>query len=266
MTFKKMFSGIQLTMIFSLIFHFLLATLLFFMSTGFDFSNQEFSEVAFISTSRPIQSESVRQPSATTETQDYQPDFQTGDKEILDTQEPSQSQQQAIQLPKRRMLEDDTEPIQREITKITPTPSTRIPVENETQYHGQKVTAATLGEKITAGISKISPDGKQTAPSTEFAREEQAFYIEGDAADRKIIKKVIPDYPAGLQKEATVKVRFTVLPDGRVGEMIPLQKGGDATLEQITMNALQQWRFNTLSPSAPQINVQGIITFNYLLR
>ncbi|MDZ7261640.1 MAG: energy transducer TonB [candidate division KSB1 bacterium] len=80
-----------------------------------------------------------------------------------------------------------------------------------------------------------------------------------------MISKVIPEYPEGLQQEAVVKIRFTVLPNGLVGEMVPLLKG-DATLEKLTLDAFRQWRFNPLPPDVPQNPEQGVITFRYLLR
>ena len=91
------------------------------------------------------------------------------------------------------------------------------------------------------------------------------YTITGDAANRTVLNQKIPQYPPGLQKEAVVRIRFTVLPDGRLGQMIPVQKG-DPQLEEITLKALRQWRFNPLSPTAEQKNVTGIITFRYELQ
>lgn len=93
----------------------------------------------------------------------------------------------------------------------------------------------------------------------------QPFSIEGDAAQRVIVKQVIPQYPQGLQQEAVIKFRFTVLPSGRITDLIPMRKG-DPTLEQITIQALQTWRFNSLPANMEQKSVQGLITFRYELR
>jgi len=111
--------------------------------------------------------------------------------------------------------------------------------------------------------------GAKTSPTSENisggTAQTQPYTIEGEAADRTVLKKVIPKYPENLQKEAVVKIRFTVLPDGRVGQMIPVQKD-DPRLETITMEALRQWRFNPLSQSTEQRSVQGVITFRYELK
>lgn len=120
-------------------------------------------------------------------------------------------------------------------------------------------------EKITA--NPISPDDK-LLPSTSLATESSGqtpYQIEGQAASRAVVHKVIPDYPENLQKQATVKISFTVLPNGQVGEMLPVIKS-DALLEKITLDALRQWRFSALSADAPQRVERGVITFRYLLK
>lgn len=272
--FKKTFSDIRNTLALSFAFHIILALFLLIIGTGFDFDSTEFAEVAFVSSTSPVRAKPVErmpsQPAAPKETQPEPSAESAGSK----TAEPTTTKREPVQLPKRRMLEqEEPEPLPRESEKLAPSSDrtgtvAKRDVINEGHYEGRNVEGRVPGEKVTAGTSSIPQGGKEMAPSGDIGgpTTAQPFFIEGDAAQRKIQKKVIPEYPSGLQKEATVKIRFTVLPDGRVGEMIPLLKGGDATLEQITMNALRQWRFNPLSPSAPQVNVQGIITFNYLLR
>lgn len=80
-----------------------------------------------------------------------------------------------------------------------------------------------------------------------------------------IINQVIPAYPEDLQREALIKFRFTVQPDGRLTNIIPMRKG-DATLERITIEALSKWRFNALPVNVEKRMVQGVITFRYELR
>ena len=86
-----------------------------------------------------------------------------------------------------------------------------------------------------------------------------------DTIPPRPIVQVLPEYPPGLQREAVVKIRFWVLPDGRVGTMIPVRKG-DPKLEEITMKAIRQWRFNAIPASEEQRNVEGVITFVYKLQ
>ena len=270
---KTTFSDIRKTMALSVACHILLALLLLIIGTGFDFDNREFAEVAFIGGTRTSPSPVKEEPARAVIRE--QPKPESAKESIPD--KPTESttrQKEQVELPKRRMMEqEETEPLPRESEKLTPTAerltdSNKRKVLNENHYEGREIAESIPGDRVTAGTSKIPQSSKELAPSQDIGGPTtiEPFFIEGDVAQRKIEKKIIPKYPAGLQKEATVKIRFTVLPDGRVGEMIPLLKGGDATLEQTTMNALRQWRFNPLSPSAPQVRVQGIITFNYLLR
>ncbi len=76
---------------------------------------------------------------------------------------------------------------------------------------------------------------------------------------------MLPQYPPGVQREAVVKIRFWVLPDGRISRMIPVIKG-DPQLEAVTMQAMSRWRFNPLPSTAEQNTVQGVITFVYKLK
>jgi protein TonB len=272
--FKKSLSDIQKTLALSVAFHILLVIILLLIGTGFDFDNREFAEVAFIASSRPPRSKPVaRTPSPPPAPKETQPKT-SEETPASKPEETMPTKRTPVQLPKRRMLEqEEPEPLPRETEKMAPStvgPGTvaKRDALDEGQYEGRDIAGHGPGEKVSAGTSPIPQGGKEMAPSGNIGgpTSAQPFYIEGDAAQRTIRNKVIPEYPTGLQKEAIVKIRFTVLPDGRVGKMIPMLKGGDATLEQITMNALRQWRFNPLSPSVPQVNVQGIITFNYVLR
>lgn len=85
----------------------------------------------------------------------------------------------------------------------------------------------------------------------------------GGGGNRTVLSKKIPDFPSGAATGGEVKIRFTVLSDGTVSRMIPLQKsGGDPTLEKAAMRALKQWRFNKLSEDKEMV---GVITFIFKL-
>lgn len=114
----------------------------------------------------------------------------------------------------------------------------------------------TLGQGRTGQEGQADGSGGQSG---------QPFTIEGEAAQRVIVQQVIPVYPEGLQREAVIKFRFSVQPDGRITDIIPMRKG-DAILERITIEALSKWRFNPLPPGVEQKTVQGVITFRYELR
>lgn len=111
-------------------------------------------------------------------------------------------------------------------------------------------------EKIVAPSSSISSNA--TDVSTPYS-------IEGQAAKRIVMYKVIPEFPNNFQKQALVKLSFSVLPNGQIGEISPLIKA-DAEIERITMEAFRQWRFDQLPANKPQQLERGIITFRYLLK
>ncbi len=95
--------------------------------------------------------------------------------------------------------------------------------------------------------------------------EKRPFKIEGEASHRQILSKVLPAYPKGYHGEGIVKLKFTVLPNGLVGDVLPLVKA-DPVLEKVTIDAFQQWRFNPIPPDKPQKTATGVITFRYVLK
>jgi len=264
--FLDIFSDIRKALFFSAFLHLILFVIFFVLKVGINFNSAEFAEVSFISgtrgyrvISRPEKKE-TRQPepapsaATTTVTQQTRP------------------QSVPVNVPKRRMLEDDEPQLsQREPGKLTPEmEASKLPV-NEEIYRPEpsvpKASTETIGTRQTVEPGNVDSDLKESAPAGNIGTPgpSQPFTIEGDAAKRTIINQVIPKYPPGLQREAVVRIRFTVLPDGSIGAMIPVQKG-DPVLEELTMKALRQWRFNPLLPSAEQKNVQGIITFRFKLK
>lgn len=73
-----------------------------------------------------------------------------------------------------------------------------------------------------------------------------------------------PPPPYAEKVNATIRVRITVDPQGRVVRQIPMLKG-NPSLEQAVMETLRDWRFNPLPPNAPQENQVGIVTFRFRL-
>jgi len=74
----------------------------------------------------------------------------------------------------------------------------------------------------------------------------------------------LPVYPQGINKAAVIRLRFKVFPNGTVGEILPLRKG-NTMLENIAINALKEWQFNSFEEEAPRVMQEGIITFIYRL-
>ncbi len=241
---------------FSILLHFIFLLLFLLIKLNFLPEIPEFTEITFVSGEN-------RLFAAPTPTDAGQPPTSTNEQQG-ETSE-------VVKLPTRKMLENK-EPQLKITDQSKQNPEENIQTVPEIDHSNNRKDLAeslfktpTNDEKITA--NPISPDDK-LLPSTSIATESSGqtpYQIEGQAASRTVVHKMIPKYPENLQKQATVKISFTVLPNGQVGEMIPVIKS-DALLEKITLDALRQWRFSALPADAPQRVEGGVITFRYLLK
>jgi len=84
----------------------------------------------------------------------------------------------------------------------------------------------------------------------------------GGGGNRIVLHKPLPKFPTGVNTNAELKFRFTVLPDGSVGRIITLQKA-DPRLETAALTALRQWRFNVLKED---VVMEGVIPLSFVLR
>ncbi|MDX9791003.1 MAG: energy transducer TonB [Candidatus Kapabacteria bacterium] len=84
----------------------------------------------------------------------------------------------------------------------------------------------------------------------------------GGGGNRIVLHKPLPKFPSGVNTNAELKFRFTVMPDGTVGRIIPLQKA-DPRLETAALAALRQWRFNVLKED---VVMEGVIPLTFVLR
>ncbi len=272
MDMNEFFSDTRRIFLAVLLLHVLLFVVFLLVGVGIDFSSAEYAEIGFVSATRPGRSAVVRPPRRV----EAQAPPERRPAAAAQPPQPARVTEQPksppVNLPKRRMLEDE-EPrlVQREDGKYTPGMETSKIPPQQTDYDRRvsspRPGAQSGGERIASVPGTTDAGGREAGPVSDVgtpATRGQPFTIEGDAANRDIVSKVVPRYPAGLQREAVIKIRFTVLPDGRVGPMVPLKKG-DPTLDDITLKALKQWRFNPLPTDEPQTNVQGVITFRYVL-
>ncbi|MBN2367029.1 MAG: TonB family protein [Calditrichaeota bacterium] len=111
-----------------------------------------------------------------------------------------------------------------------------------------------LDEKLMEGTKKIDID----------ARRDFEIDWEGQIR-REIYQKRLPEFPPDVQREATIKIQFNVLPNGLVGSAVLLQKG-DTKLENLTLEAFKTWRFNPLPDYVEQVAQSGVITFHFKLK
>jgi TonB family protein len=86
---------------------------------------------------------------------------------------------------------------------------------------------------------------------------------EGPARQR--IAGVLPVYPPGVEREAQIRVRFTVRPDGTVTDLAPVQKGVPR-LEDAALSAVRTWRFTALPAGSARANQTATVTFTFRLR
>ncbi|MBM3455918.1 MAG: energy transducer TonB [Bacteroidetes bacterium] len=87
----------------------------------------------------------------------------------------------------------------------------------------------------------------------------QEFKLLDNSQNRIVINKVLPPNPSNLDRIIKVPMSFTVLPNGTVGEIIPLIKGDPAVIS-VSLKTLKKWKFN---PIEDDIIMKGEITFTF---
>ena len=113
-------------------------------------------------------------------------------------------------------------------------------------------TPAQLKERAPSLSSPASPSG----PSAPAPRQNSSgIKIEGEAKGRAVIYRPRPPI-LDLDRDVTISLRFRVLHDGSVDQILPMIKG-DSRLEQAAIDLLSRYRFEPIEPgAAPQ---EGVI-------
>lgn len=94
----------------------------------------------------------------------------------------------------------------------------------------------------------------------------QGYSIDwGGKGSRRLLSGRLPKYPDGTDKQMSVALQFSVLPDGSVGGITPIRKT-DELLERAAISALDTWRFEPLPSQLEQISQMGKITFKFVLK
>jgi TonB family protein len=180
-----------------------------------------------------------------------------------------------IELPERRELDlneqEIIEKVQAEPEKlmipgniVKETPVTKPPLP-KTQTSGP--TLARREKDVEQGIFQKQLDEKLLQGNQKMeidANREFEIDWEGELK-REIYQRRLPEFPPDVQREAIIKIKFTVLPNGLVGSAVILQKG-ETKLENLTLEAFKTWRFNPLPGYAAQVAQSGVITFRFKLR
>jgi TonB family protein len=128
---------------------------------------------------------------------------------------------------------------------------------------GKKVEKGT--EELTKAITKTPK--KEEVTSAPVAK--ASYSITGPLRDRKILRKILPEYPEWAQQKgatAVIALHLTVDPDGGVQTSVFVeQTSGSGEWDQQVANALRSWRFAPLAAEAVQEDQDGVITFRFTL-
>lgn len=182
-----------------------------------------------------------------------------------------------VDLPTRKMTEYDENriPIESQGQLIKSGQRDRINTKRET-IHGVNDNLSSFDDELFSAVklgskpSNISVGKKvdaivlpgQKGGDVKF---DKPYEISWEGVVREVLNGPLPIYPEGLDKEASIKIKITVLPDGTIGNLIPIQKA-DATLESVTMKTLKLWKLSPLKPTDPQLNQTAVITFRFVLQ
>jgi len=83
------------------------------------------------------------------------------------------------------------------------------------------------------------------------------YILEGDISNRTLLTKTMPEYPENIQESAKVKIKFSVLKNGDITDLMVVKKA-DPVFENECMKVLKNWKFNAISEDIIQT---GFITF-----
>jgi outer membrane biosynthesis protein TonB len=198
-------------------------------------------------------------------------------KENKEQTTPSQAKPGArVELPQRRLSTDDQaiQPIPEQVRRVEPSQQESQEVLRSVSVPplegaGKAIPSVQPGERETPDIDQLLTAGPRpegpTIKSTPLAgTSQQPFEIEWKGPSREILSGPLPAYPPGVKKEVRIRLDFQVLPDGTVGMISPATKG-ETTLENVSMEALKNWRFNPLDSAQPQTPQSAVITFVFKL-
>ncbi len=171
----------------------------------------------------------------------------------------------------------------RVVNNIDPNPEKKKELETKKEEKEVKLPEAKNTDNDNISIAKDKKNEKKDKKTNEEKNLEDFVNqsgqgIEGAGAGslgfeidfggkgiRRIYSYTLPAYPEGVAKEIDVRIKFSILPDGSIGKIMPLIKA-DARLESAAINSLRQWRFEPLPNNAKQIEQSVIITFPFRLQ
>ncbi len=244
-------SGIRRAYVYSVLLHGML--LLWMMNTWIQIQvpAPEFFEISLGSVS-PARIEQILDNAASRTRQAITPEerIEVPERRMIDIEEP------VISVPSESRLESrDIVPSATKLTTDVEAP--QIDMSDQAQLLNMDRKENYQGSRITVG----EQPGKGMETGVIGQAEAVNFTIEGEIAGRMLLVNPLPEYPEGLNRNATIRIQFAVLPDGSVSSagMVPVRKE-NATLEELAMNSLRLWRFSPQPAGNEQIQ-RGTITF-----
>lgn len=126
-------------------------------------------------------------------------------------------------------------------------------------------TGTPEGLKQTPPTSPLGIPGAAPGDPAAGAAGTRPWEIEWSGAGRDVIRSVLPEVPSGVEQEVVLRFAFAVTPAGEVTALRPLQKG-EPSLEEASLTALRQWRFQALPAAAPRLDQEAVITFRFRIR
>jgi protein TonB len=176
-----------------------------------------------------------------------------------------------VDLPKSRFQEDNPleqfEAPEQDFAAVNPLEITKKVGNSYKDLQSDVAAKSSVNEK------DLLQDDSSLLPTDDYLRNisdkisgtgdaDSPFLLEGEITRRTIKKKVLPEYPEGIQKNVTIKIKFDVNPEGNVEFPVVLKKA-DPLLEKTAVDALKQWKF---SRAPIEKNQTGYITFVFKLK
>jgi TonB family protein len=250
----------------TIIIHALLIILFALMHVSLDVELPEFVEVSWGTMTRQEPARPQQQPQVTRAEREP----------VIAQRREAPATQRPVELPERRELQQDDDIIrlpERDRVDVAQRLSEeRQQDPDEMRERRERDAGSILGERdrfqlpATEDEHGESPLTTGSSPHQTDTDRDISYALEwiGDVT-RKKVSGALPEYPAGANVEAVIRLRATVFPDGSVKAVHPVQRG-NPRLEDAAQSAVRYWRFEPLSRTQPQVEQDCFITFHFTLQ
>lgn len=130
----------------------------------------------------------------------------------------------------------------------------------ETQLPGSSTQREASTSNATSS-GRITTDNAQLSGTPSSS----ANIVWSSGVSRSRIAGSLPAFPKDVNREAQIKVKFTVRPNGAIYGLTLMQKG-EPRFEEAALAAMRGWKFNVLPSSMQQVDQDGVVTFFFKLQ